>query len=119
MRRLSTSDSNNLDLQGTTRKAEDNIIIRDRGAVLCLLLYTATFDGNTQACILILGEVMDAGNICYQRLGIGSGKLKNWSGTLYSGRRDWALWQGWEDFEEWEDWQRWFADAKVETVRIV
>jgi hypothetical protein len=98
---------------------EENVIIRDRGAVLCLLLYTATCDGNTQACILILSEVMNAGNICYQPLGIGSGKLKGWSGTFYSIRRNWALWQGWEDLEAWESWHRWFTDAKVKSVKIV
>jgi hypothetical protein len=89
------------------------------GAVVCLLLYNATWLGDTEACILILGKVEVAGCICYQRLGLGCGHFKDWSGPLYRGRKDWELWKGWENLEEWAEWERWFAHGETNTVRIV
>lgn len=98
---------------------EEDVPIRDYGNVLCLLLYTGTWVDISQACVWILGEIENAGSNCYQRLGLGSGVLEDWSGPLYEGRRSWALWQGWEDLEQWQLWETWFADAEIKTVRIV
>jgi hypothetical protein len=98
---------------------EEEIPPRDHGNVLCLLLYTGSWGGISRACVLILGQVENAGSECYQRLGLGSGVLENWSGPYYGHRRTWALWQGWENLEEWPDWEKWFMNAEVKTLRII
>jgi hypothetical protein len=75
--------------ESTSKDGEEIDIINTWciGAVVCLLLYTATWRGDTQACILILGKVEVTGRICYQRLGLGCGHLENWSGALHRVRK--------------------------------
>lgn len=107
------------DVEEKEREREEDVPLRDYGNVLCLLLYTGTCLGISQACVLILGQVNNAGPDCYERLGLGSGVLESWLGPLYKGRSTWALWRGWENLEQWQDWETWFADAEVKTVRIV
>lgn len=92
---------------------------RYRGTAFCLLLCSGTSQDETQVCVLVLGETKFEGRVCYQRLGIGYGRLINWSGPTYHSRKTWSLWQGWEDLEEWTDWEAWFADADTRTLRII
>lgn len=92
---------------------------RYRGTACCLLLSSGTYEGKTQVCVLILGQTRIADQVCYQRLGIGCGRLKHWSGPLYHKRKDWALWRGWEDLEQWTSWKDWFAGAETRTMRII
>ncbi|KAH7386838.1 hypothetical protein DE146DRAFT_665796 [Phaeosphaeria sp. MPI-PUGE-AT-0046c] len=89
------------------------------GTAFCLLLCSGTSQGKTQVCVLVLGETRVAGKLCYQRLGIGYGRLRDWSGPLYHKRKKWSLWQGWENLEQWTDWEAWFADADTRTLRII
>jgi hypothetical protein len=102
--------------QSRTSEAEENGDVRDRGSVVCLLLYTATWNGRTQACVLILGQVPGPDKNCYQRLGLGGGELENWAGLDVHQARDG---EAWEDIEKWERWEEWFADAEVKTLKIV
>ncbi|KAH7067258.1 heterokaryon incompatibility protein-domain-containing protein [Paraphoma chrysanthemicola] len=92
---------------------------RIKGKVSCLLLYSASWNGQSSACVLILAQVPGADTTCYQRLGLGCGHMTDWSGSYYRHRKDWAVWQGWDRLEEWEEWGRLFADAEVADVKIV
>jgi hypothetical protein len=103
MRRATGSESSEPAEQDRVSEMEENGNVRKRGSVFCLLLYTATHEGSTQACVLILGQVSEGGNECYQRLGLGHSGVKDW---------DWAG-------ERWEKWEEWFADAEIKTLRIV
>lgn len=83
------SSPNHSKLDGTheatmTSEAEQSPRRRNRGSVVCLLLYSTTWEDESKACILILGQVRNAGNICYQRLGLGCGQISGWSGPLYA-----------------------------------
>ncbi|KAF2657418.1 HET-domain-containing protein [Lophiostoma macrostomum CBS 122681] len=122
MRRDPSFDDLELDhghVQDMASEVEQDTSTRNRGNVFCLLLYTGTFLGKSQACVLILGQVPDAEGMAYQRLGLGCGKLEGhyWS-SLYDSRKTWALWKGWEDLEQWEEWERWFADSELHSAKI-
>ena len=89
------------------------------GTVYCLLLFTGTHLGQTGACILVLGQIRDGGELRYQRLGLGATSLKHCSGPLYGGRETWKAWQGWDSLEEWSEWEKWFANTELEVIKIV
>ncbi|RYN88928.1 hypothetical protein AA0120_g7212 [Alternaria tenuissima] len=92
---------------------------RSFGTVYCLLLFTGTHLGQIGACVLVLGQVLDEGELRYQRLGLGATSLKHCSGPLYGGRETWKAWQGWGSLEEWSKWEKWFANTELEVITIV
>lgn len=94
---------------------------RIRGTVYCLLLFSATLQGESKACVLILGKVPNSSPTCYQRIGIGCGKAEQWGAPdfPYGGSALRPMWPDCEHVEQWEAWEQWFEDAKLETVRIV
>jgi hypothetical protein len=103
-------------------EASETLATRYHGTVFCLLLYTGTSQGITQACVLNLGKVRDGDSFCYQRLGLGCGWLEGWHNTGYNRFRYWAEYMGFAklgDLGEWEEWEEWFADAEMETIRLV
>ncbi|KAH7083988.1 heterokaryon incompatibility protein-domain-containing protein [Paraphoma chrysanthemicola] len=105
--------------QGDATHTVQRPTTRIKGPVSCLLLYSANWNNQPSACVLILAQVPGVDPTCYQRLGLGCGHLTDWSGSYYRHRKDWAVWQGWDDLEEWKEWERLFADAEVADVKLV
>ncbi|KAK4494861.1 hypothetical protein PRZ48_014217 [Zasmidium cellare] len=103
---------------------------RIRGKVACLLLYAVETNTKPLACVLLLtpreGET-------YERVGLGAHKMLGVTKSemdslgivaLSPSGPDYALgedekWEDWEEIGTWENWEEWFADAEVQTVRIV
>lgn len=113
------AEHNGLDQNHWSDEAAQDSGSRTYGVVYCLLLYTARYQDELQPCVLILGKLPNEDNICYQRLGLAHGHLEGLDHSSYRLRKKWPLWKEWEDLEEWENWKNWFADAKLETVKIM
>ncbi|RYN39767.1 hypothetical protein AA0112_g3660 [Alternaria arborescens] len=87
------------------------------GTVYRLLLFTGTRMNETGACILVLGQIVDGGELRYQRLGLGATSMDCCSGPRY--RKTWKSWQAWDALEQWSEWEKWFADTEPEVIKIV
>lgn len=96
----------------------------NKGNVYCLYLFTTIQKGiksDRKSCpwVLILGKIAGSSDE-YQRLGIGaSTDDDNRPRWIYPKTKHWRLRTGWGDLEEWEDWECWFADAEIQTLKIL
>ena len=110
-------NSDHIQVDSANNKKNHDPGTRRCGTVFCLLLFTGTCQNQTGACILVLGQIIDGGELRYQRLGLGVTSLDCCSGPQY--RKYWKPWQAWEALEEWSEWEKWFADTEPEVVKIV
>jgi hypothetical protein len=110
-------DLDDTQVDSATDKKDHSPGTRSCGTVYCLFLFTGTYLNQTGACILILGQIIDGGELCYQRLGLGATVLECCSGPRY--RKTWKAWQSWEALEEWTEWQKWFADTELTVIKLV